>query len=412
MLSKSFIEKRFAPFKYSGFRLIFFSQGVSLTGSWMQELAKSWIVLNLTKSATAMGGLLMAAAIPNVIFGALGGVIADRKEAKAILLWTQILLSVCAFALGILVSGGHIAFWHLIAFAIIEGTVLAFDIPAMNTVTPQLVPREHFQQALALNSVNFHMSRVIGPSLAGLVMGMSGPASVFWVNGVSFIGVVWAISRIAMPKKEVTTHVPTAKEARGETWRYIKSKPVLAAILIQFVLVMSLVFPLVFTTLRLYIQERFHLGAKEFGLVFAAPGAGALIGSMYFFLASPKKPLVVLPWGIGGVVLSLIALAEAPTLTFMTISLMAYSISMFLTLSALLVTVQLTIEHHIRGRISALVGMAFASLAPIMAGPMGVATDALGAHDLLLVVAVAFGALSTFVGLRGLRHEIWAPAKA
>ena len=357
-----------------------------------------------------MGLLLLASAVPNLAFGGWGGVLADRKGAKNILIITQVMLALLAFSLGVLVKTGHIQFWHLMIFAFVEGTIISFDIPALNVVTPQLVPKEDFQQALALNSVNFHLSRVIGPSLAGLVMGLAGPSSVFWINGVSFFAVVWVVSKLPLKEHIPGPHVPSSKDAFRETWAYIKKNSLLSAILLQFVLVAALVFPLVFTAIRIHVQDTFHLSARDYGLVFSTPGIGALIGSVGFLLMTPKNPLRVLPLGLTGVVTSMIVMAHAQTLTGTIFSLAFFSISMFLTMSALLVTVQLMIEHHIRGRISALTGMAFASLSPIMAAPMGYLSDMVGARHLIEGIAIFFGLLSVLVGFRGglLKREVSA----
>lgn len=389
MTVKQFFHLRLSPFRYPHFRALFASQGVSLIGSWMQELAKSWIVLNMMGSASSMGALLFASAIPNVLLAGLGGTYADSKNAKTILVATQVALAVLALSLGILVSGGHVQFYHLVIFAVLEGTIVAFDIPAFNTVTPQLVPKEDFQQALALNTVNFHLSRVLGPSLAGLVMAFGGPSLVFWINAISFMGVVWVISRL--PLKASNSPRRSSRGAMGEVWKYLWTHPQLSRVILQFVVLMSLVFPLVFTTLRIYIKELYHLDAREFGLIFSVPGIGALTGSLSFLFLSPKNPLRVLPYGIVGICVFLIGLAESQSLALTIACLLLFSISLFISLSSLLVTVQLTVDNQIRGRVSALVGLAFVSLAPVMSVPVGLISDLIGPRKLLLAVAIVFG---------------------
>jgi len=387
---------------YSSFRKLFFAQGVSLAGSWMQELAKSWIVLNMIGTASSMGALLFAAAIPNVLLASLGGVLADSRGAKKILLITQVLLAVLAFGLGLLVFTGRVEFWHLVVFAVMEGTVVAFDIPAFNQVTPQIVPPEDFQQALALNAVNFHTSRVVGPSIAGLLMGFAGPVSVFWLNAISFMGVVFVIATLPLrPSGPKPMHEQTG--GMREVIVYLHTHPVLSRVIAQFLLVMGLIFPLVFTSLRVFFQQRFHLDAREYGLVFAMPGVGALLGSLIFLFWSPKNPLVALPAGLTGVVIFLSAVAFAPSLPLAVAAMTLFSLSMFLTLSALLVTVQLTVENHIRGRISAIVGMAFAALSPIMAVPMGYLSDVIGPRSLIWMAAIVFGVASLLLTRKGAR---------
>ncbi len=405
MTTREFLEARFAPLKQKYFRMLFASQGISLVGSWMQELAKSWIVLNLIGKASSMGILLFAAAIPNLILGVFGGTLADRISPKKILVVTQIALAMLAFALGLLVAGHHVTFIHLIVFAILEGCVVAFDIPAFNTVTPQLVPHKDLQQALALNTVNFHLSRVLGPSLAGLVMAFGGPATVFWVNSFSFLGIVFVISRLPLKSSKPSKAHPTG--SFKEVWNYLWTHPLLSKVLIQFAVLMALVFPLVFTTIRLFLKDEFHLNARDFGLVFSIPGVGALVGSLVFLLLSPKNPLKLLPLGLIGIVSFLIAMAECHTLALTVVFLAFFSISLFVSLSALLVTVQLKVDNDIRGRVSALVGMAFVSLSPIMSVPVGFLSDYLGARHLLWTIAVVFGVISLYLtwSRRGTQHS-------
>lgn len=394
--------ERLRPFtKYPAFRKLFAAQGVSLVGSWMQELAKSWIVLNMVGTASSIGALMFAAAVPNILLGSRGGVLADARGVKSILIWTQILLAVLAFALGLLVFTGHIRFWQLIVFAVLEGIVVAFDIPAFNQVLPQIVPKEDFQQALALNGLNFHTSRVVGPSLAGLIMGIAGPVSVFWINAASFLGVVFVIAglplRAAAPK-------PVGDKTIGggmkEVFVYLRTHPLLSGIITQFVLLMGLIFPLMFTSLRVYLRQSFHLDARQFGLVFAMPGLGAVLGSLFFLFWSPKNPLRALPWGLSGLVIFLVSVPFAPTLPLAVGALVCFSFFMFLTMSALLVTVQLTVENHVRGRVSALIGMAFASLGPVMAVPMGLLADVIGVQRILWIVPLVFAAASIWLYLR------------
>lgn len=399
----STIRERLAPFRVPQFRLFYGAQAVSLIGSWMQELARSWIIMNLLQKASAMGLVMVAAAIPNMIFGGFGGVVADRSGAKRILIITQVLLAFTAIALGLLVSTGHVDYWHLMAIAAIEGVILSFDMPALNMVTPQLVPQKDFQQAMALNAVNFHLSRMIGPSLAGFVMGVAGPSAVFWINGVSFFGVVWAVSRLPLKDQGTLPKKESSSQAFREAIAYVRSHPLIMAILVQLILVMGIIFPLVFTTLRLHIQQTFSLSARDFGFVFAVPGLGALTGSLIFLFSSPKNPLKILPISITGIVAGLIAVAQSTSLLWATVFMAFFSISMFLTMSALLVTVQLRVDPTKRGRVSALTGMMFASLSPLMAVPIGFATDHFGTQPMILGAAGVFGILSLLMGVKGIR---------
>jgi MFS family permease len=386
MMLMRVLKSRLSPFRHKHFRNFFAVQSLSLVGTWMQELAKSWIVINLVGTTAAVGALLFAAALPNLILGAWGGVLADRKGAKRTLVITQFGLAICAFALGLIVTTGNIEFWHLLVFAVVEGSFVAFDAPAFAQVTPRLVPKEDFQQALALNSVNFHTARVLGPSVAGTVMSVGGgPASVFWINAVTFLFVVWVISRV--PIEDIVPGKARAQVHMREVFQYLKDHPLFSRIFLQFLVIMVLVFPLVFTTFRTFMKDRFSLSEAQFGIVFSAPGLGALLGSLCFLLLKPRNPIVVLTPGILGLTTSIVFVAESPNLAMASLALVTYSFSMFLTLSALLTTVQLRVDDKLRGRISALVAMAFTVVAPMMSVPIGALADGVGARFSLWIVS-------------------------
>ncbi len=176
-----------------------------------------------------------------------------------------------------------------------------------------------------------------------------------------------------------------------DAFNYIRQHPVFLRIFVQFALVMSLLFPLVFTTIRILLKDRFHLNSHDFGLVFAVPGIGALIGSLCFLVLKPSNPLKVLPIGTWGTVIFLFVLANTTSLSANLLALMFFSISLFFTLSALLVTVQVRVENHFRGRVSALIGMAFSVLAPVMSVPVGMLGDVLGHSNLMSALSILYG---------------------
>ncbi|HEX4925372.1 MAG TPA: MFS transporter [Bdellovibrionales bacterium] len=394
------LKARFGPFRHPRFRIFYSAQSLSLIGNWMQEIARSWIILSLTGKASAMGILLAAQAVPGLLFGTFGGSIADQRDVRSILIVTQVALATLAFSLGIVVSQGNVELWHLIVFAAMEGTIIAFDMPAFYKITPSLVPREDFQQALALNSVSFHLSRVLGPTIAGIVMGIWGTASVFWINAVSFLGIVLVVARMPIFESKAQVGPVATQKGMREALKYIRGHPKLGNILLQLALIIAFVFPLIFTTFRVYLQKKFALDAKGFGLVFSFPGMGALLGSLTFLLTSPKNPLKVLPFGIIGVCLTLAVIPLFDTLIPTIAAVTIFSFCMFLSISSLTVTTQLTIDNQYRGRISALVGMGFVSLAPIMSGPMGLLSDIVGERALIWSVAIVLFVASAALFIR------------
>ena len=394
-----FLKERLGPFRHRDFRIFYAAQVTSMVGSWMQDLAKTWIILNLIGKSSAIGTLMVASAIPHLLLGTYGGVLADRRPIRPILLGTQVVLGTLAFALGLIVSTGSVEFWHLILFALLEGTLLAFDMPAFNKLTPALVPPEDFRQAMALNSVAFHLARVLGPSLAGVAMGLWGTTSVFWINAISFLGVVIVVARLRSVRLEGVARLPPSPDTQGMrvAWNYLWRHKLLWRVMVQFFLVLGLVFPLIFTTFRVFLQNKFQLSAQDFGFVFAVPGVGSLLGSLAFLLFAPADPLKVLPVGVIGVSLFLVGIAEAQTLALTLMFLGCFSFCMFLCLSSLTLTIHLRIENQMRGRVSAIIGMCFVSLSPLMAGPVGVLSDLIGERNLMIGLAGVFFVTSAFL---------------
>ncbi len=377
------------------FRYFFSAQFLSYIGTWMQDTAKTWIILGiLGGTATSVGILMFATAIPNVFFLSLAGGLADRVGPRKVLVFTQVALALTSALLGVFVFTGVVSFPLLVALAFVEGVAVAFDVPAFNLVTPRLVERKDFQQSLALNSVAFHLSRVLGPAVAGVVLAKFGVEEVFFVNALSFLLIVHVIRVIKFREPELKHPDKKDSGTLREVFRFLRNHPLFFRIMCQFMLVMTLLFPLVFTTLRVILKTRLVLTEAEFGYFMAAPGLGALLGSMCFLAIKPKNPYTVLPYGLAGIVVFLLMLAETHTRFFMGLNTILFSFCMFLTMSALLVTVQLRVEERIRGRVSALIGFSFVAVSPIMAVPVGLLTDLWGARSLIWVVAISFSVLT------------------
>ena len=187
---RDLLISRFAPFKHGNFSRFYFVQTLSAIGKWSHDLARAWIVVEMFGQAGALGTLLLATAIPSMIFILYGGVLVDRVEAKRIFMYTSLFLALASLTLASLTEFSQIKFWHLLIFGVIEGLIMAFQSPAFHTLTVRLVPREDFQQALALNSINFHLARTLGPLIAGILMAWKGPSAVFLFDGLTYLALL------------------------------------------------------------------------------------------------------------------------------------------------------------------------------------------------------------------------------
>jgi MFS family permease len=198
--------KSFRPFSaltYRNFRLFWFGQLISLTGTWMHSAGQGWLVLKLTNSPFYLGLVGSAASMPILLFTLAGGVVADRFSKRKILLTTQVILMFLAFLLALLVTTKVVTVWYVLAIAFLIGTINAFDIPARQSFFIEMVGKENLMNAIALNSAAFNGARVIGPTIAGVLIGYLGLAVCFYINSVSFLAAIIGLLKMRFENGEV-----------------------------------------------------------------------------------------------------------------------------------------------------------------------------------------------------------------
>ena len=189
------------------FRLFWSGNFLSNIGTWMQNVAQGWLVLSITGSAFWLGVVGFAGSIPFLIFTLFGGVVADRVNKRRLLLVTQSIMMLLAFTLAALAWLKIITVWEVVVLSFLNGMAMAMNAPSYQALVPRLVPREDLTNAIALNSAQFNMSRILGPTLGGYAMALVGVAGNFFLNGVSFLAVLWALTRIRYPEQE-PSHYP------------------------------------------------------------------------------------------------------------------------------------------------------------------------------------------------------------
>jgi MFS family permease len=204
-------RRTFAALRHRNFRLFWFSQLVSLSGTWMHAVAQGWLVLELTNQPFWLGAVAAAGTLPVLAFSLFGGVAADRLPKRTLLLTTQSFSAVLALALGLLVATGHVRVWQVLAVALLLGTANALDLPARQSFIVEMVGREDLLNAIALNSLTFNAARVIGPAVAGTIVAAAGTAACFLVNAASFAPVLAALALMrGLP--------PVAPSSGGSRW--------------------------------------------------------------------------------------------------------------------------------------------------------------------------------------------------
>ena len=345
------------------YRLYFVGQITSMTGTWMQTVGQSWLVLKLTNSGIALGLTIALQFLPVLLLGAWGGVIADRFDKRRTLLFTQTTAGALALILGVLTATGSVRLWMVYCLAAALGLVAVFDIPSRQSFVVEMVGPEDLTNAVGLNSTIFTASRVVGPAIAGILIAKVGISWCFFINAASFIAVISGL--LAMNTDELMRRPPVlrAKGQLAEGFRYIRSTPLLRSTL----LMMSVIGTLTFNyqvLLPLFAKNVFKGNAGTFGAMSAVMGVGALAGALVS--ASRRKPtrkmLIASAFAVG---IALILGAGAPTLALEMACLVligAFSIIFISTSNSML---QLNSEDSMRGRVMALYSVVFVGSAPV-----------------------------------------------
>jgi MFS family permease len=203
------------------FRLFWSGNFLSNVGTWMQNVAQGWLVLSLTGSAFWLGVVGFAGSIPFLIFTLFGGVVADRVNKRRLLIVTQSVMMLLAFILAALAWLKIITVWEVVLLSFLNGLAMSMNAPSYQALVPRLVPREDLTNAIALNSAQFNMSRILGPTLGGYAMALVGVAGNFFLNGVSFLAVLWALTRIKYPEQE-PSHYPGLFSSLREGFAYVR----------------------------------------------------------------------------------------------------------------------------------------------------------------------------------------------
>ncbi len=394
-------------FRARNYRLFFMGQGISLIGTWMQSVAAGWLLYRLTNSPFLLGALGFAAQAPILVLAPLTGVLADRWPLRRVLVITQLLALVQAAALAVLTLTGHVAAWHLLVLSIVLGVINAFDMPARQAFVPQTV--EHLDDlgnAIALNSFLMNGARLVGPTLAGVLIAAIGEGPCFGVNAVSYVAVVAAL--LAMRVKPHTA-APRGRSL-GSDFRagvaYAFSFPPIRDVL-GLLALCSFMGMSYGTLMPVFARDVFGGGARTLGFLLGASGLGALAGAAYLAsrptAAGLERRLV---WGAGLFGASLVAFSLtrvfAAALPFMLLG----GLGMMLQIASSNTLLQTVVDDDKRGRVMALYTIAFLGMMPfgsLLAG--GLAhwigaghTLTIGGAACLIGAAVFAGRLRTLAG--------------
>jgi MFS family permease len=373
------------------YRRYWFSQFVSLSGTWMQNVGSQLVVLSITTSAVAIGALNVAAALPLLIFGLAGGVIADRYDRRKILIAAQGLLALYAVGYAALIWTDVLEYWHIVVLAALAGTTAAYQLPASQAFVPELVDREDLPEAIALNSTVFNATRIIGPALAATAIAAFGLASAFMLNAAGLLFSIW----ILLTFRGLVVHRPKRPKGADSSAlkagiAYVRSREDLLGLVLLSGVISFFVFPNAIVLMPLYIKEVLGAGDSWVGIMLSVIGVGSLTGALTLLRGSKLEEAAGrrMRNGMIGLVVGLawLAIAPNPWVAIPGVAVLGYSFSM--SNSQIQTRVQQLAPDDLRGRVLSIVGLAFNGVMPFSTIVVSGAVEVIGQQVVIGICAV------------------------
>jgi MFS family permease len=369
------------------YRLFFFGQLVSVAGTWMQSVAQSFLVLDLTHSGTQLGLTSAARFLPMFLFGPIGGVFADRMDRKRVLYVTQTLSGLLAGVFAVTVGTHSIRLWIVYLLALALGFVNVFDNPARQSFISEMVSAKDLPNAVTLNSVAMNMARVFGAALGGVIAAAIGLALCFTCNALSFGAVLVSLAAMRGSELFPAKRVSRAKRQVRQGLRYVRSTPELFIPLLMIAVIGTLAWEFQ-VSLPLMASKVFHGGAGSYGVMASVMGGGAVVGGL--ISAARARPraralcLAAVGWGI-----AILAAAVAPSMPLELAALVFVGYGSITFNSLAKTTLQLAARPEMRGRVMALWALAWLGSTPIGGPIIGWAGQAIGARWALVIGGLA-----------------------
>lgn len=398
--SQNLVFRMFPAMQARNYQYFFTGQLISRVGTWLQIVSEGWLVLQLTNSAFLIGLVAACATLPSLLFSLFGGLIVDKFNKKKLIIVTQSLSMLFALTLAFLTLSGHINVWEIALFAFLLGVVNAIDNPARQAFVFEMVGEDKMNSAIALNSGLFNAARVVGPSVAGILIALVGPGGAYLINGISYIPAIIAqilIKPIAQKKIEVESHpIEAIKKGISYTWQH----PIIRSLIILTAIVS--IFGWSYTTIMPLIAEKvFHGGADILGYLYAAGGLGAVLATIFVSSFSNKfKSSVFINGGntLFAVSMILFSLTSNLVLAYIFLFLAGFGLlSMFSIINA---RIQHLVDNNLRGRVMSLYMLVFVGFFPFGNFEIGLLSEHLGAQNAILIgviIVLVAGIIGFFV---------------
>jgi MFS family permease len=337
--------------RHRNYQLLWIGSVISNSGDWMDQIALNWLVYQLSGSAVQLAILNLARLAPIFIFTLVGGVIADRTERRRLLFTTQAVAMVLAFILAILTFTGLVEIWMVLLIAVGRGIVLSFNQPARQSLISDLVPREDLKNAIALNSATINLTRVLGPTIGGLLIATVGVAGAFFLNAVSFIAVLWALSLMRFPARAARTARTTMLAELGGGLSYLRRRPTLRTLVLLALVPFILGMPYM-TMLTVFASDVLQVGGGGLGLLTACSGVGAVVGALWVAANAHRIALGRMMFlGLVAFGATLVVFSLSPFFWVSLVALVAVGAAQQIYMASNNALIQTHVEEEFRGRI-------------------------------------------------------------
>jgi MFS family permease len=383
------VGRTFSSLSLPNYRRYFTGQVVSISGNWMQTVAEMWLIVQLTGSGVSVGITAGLQFLPVLLFGAWGGLLADRLPKRTLLTVTQLLMALPALALWGLTAGGHIEAWMVYALVLVRGSVTALDNPARQAFVMEMVGHDRVVNAVALNSVVVHTARIVGPAAAGAVIALVGVATCFALNAATFLVMVAALRLMDADELQTPERAPRRPGQLRSALAYVAETPTLRIPLAMMALVGTVSFNFQ-VLLPLLAADTWHGTATTYATLTAAMGIGSVTGALAAGARGRVTPrLLVAASGAFAVAELLVALA--PSLELQALALVPLGAASVTFAAGINSSLQLAVDPAMRGRVMSLYSVVFLGSTPIGAPLVGWLAEVAGPRMGLLAGALAAG---------------------
>ncbi|MEI6782183.1 MAG: MFS transporter [Verrucomicrobiota bacterium] len=395
-------RQTFAALKHRNFRLFFFGQLISLTGTWMQNTAQSWLVYQLTGSKLLLGLVAAVGSAPMLLFSLWGGSLADRYPKRALLLWTQSAMMALAFVFAALKWTEQVRPWHILVLAALGGVAMAFDMPARQAFMVEMTSRADLMNAVSLNSSIVNGARVVGPAVAGLLIAQAGIAACFFLNGLSYIAVIAGLLMMRLPRFLPPAQPESNWQHALDGFIYVARHRRVRTLLLLFAIVG--VFGWSYSVLLpAFATDVLGVGSREYGVLLSANGIGALCGALTVAAYGDRLHRRLLVFGGLGIFSAMLLLLAMTQNYYLAVVLMALAgWGMLLYFSTTNTLIQMSVADGMRGRVMGIWALVFGGVMPVGGMEAGALSHWFGVSWTVATGAIICGAaaLATWLFVR------------